>query len=110
MINYYFNFSTKTKSVISKIGEVKLDGCSIINFPIKSFYNQEVNEFYTFFRQGHGVTVVKDENSDFVGHRFEKITNADFGSMYLLFDKAIIVRSSSSILFFKIDEETALWT
>jgi len=29
--------------------------------------------------------------------------------MYLLFDQALVTRSSSSILFFKIDEETGLW-
>ena len=39
----------------------------------------------------------------------EKITDADLGSMYLLFDQALVTRSSSSILFFKIDEETKLW-
>jgi len=38
--------------------------------------------------------------------RCEKITDADLGSMYLLFDKALIVRSSSSVLFFKQSEET----
>jgi hypothetical protein len=30
--------------------------------------------------------------------------------MYLLFDQALVTRSSSSILFFKIDSETGLWT
>ena len=29
--------------------------------------------------------------------------------MYLLFDQALVVRSSSSILFFKIDQESGLW-
>ena len=29
--------------------------------------------------------------------------------MYLLYDKALAVRSSASILFFKISEETGLW-
>ena len=39
-----------------------------------------------------------------------KITDNDMGSMYLLFDQALVTRSSSSILFFKIDPETKLWT
>ena len=39
----------------------------------------------------------------------EKITDDDMGSMYLLFDQALVTRSSSSILFFKIDEETKKW-
>ena len=85
---------------------MKIEECSAINFPLKTFYNYQANEFYTFFRQGHGVTVVIDDYKNFKSFRSEKITYADFGSMYLLFDKALIVRSSSSILFFKIDEET----
>lgn len=35
--------------------------------------------------------------------KFEKITDKDLGNMYLLFDEALVVRSSSSILFFKIN-------
>jgi len=30
--------------------------------------------------------------------------------MYLVYDQALVVRSSNSILFFKIDSETGLWT
>jgi len=30
--------------------------------------------------------------------------------MYLLFDQALIVRSSNSILLFKIDKDTKKWT
>jgi hypothetical protein len=39
----------------------------------------------------------------------ECITTADLGTMYLLYDQALVVRSSSSILFFKIDKDTGLW-
>jgi hypothetical protein len=42
--------------------------------------------------------------------KMEKITEADLGSMYLLFETALVTRSSSSILFFKISPETGLWT
>jgi len=41
--------------------------------------------------------------------RFEKITDADLGSMYLLFEEVLIVRSSSSIILFKINHETGDW-
>jgi hypothetical protein len=40
----------------------------------------------------------------------EKITDADLGNMYLLYEEALVTRSSNSILFFKIDKETGLWT
>lgn len=42
--------------------------------------------------------------------KFERITKDDLGAMYLLYDKALVTRSSNSILFFKIDPETELWT
>ena len=37
------------------------------------------------------------------------MTDKDLGNMYLLFDQALVVRSSSSILFFKINPETGKW-
>ena len=42
--------------------------------------------------------------------KHERITDDDLGTMYLLYDKALVTRSSNSILFFKIDSETELWT
>ena len=33
---------------------------------------------------------------------FEKIYDKDLGAMYLVYDKALVVRSSSRILFFKL--------
>ena len=83
-----------------------IPNCTLINFPIKSFYSLESKKVYIFYRQGHGCTIDGDNPSDF---KVEKITDNDLGTMYLLFDQALIVRSSSSILFFKIDEETGLW-
>ena len=38
-----------------------------------------------------------------------KLDIDDMGSMYLLFDRALVTRSSNSIRFFKIDEETGKW-
>lgn len=60
----------------------------------------------TFYRQGFCSTVNVQNVQEF---KFEKITEKDLGNMYLLFDQALVVRSSSSILFFKINAETGLW-
>jgi hypothetical protein len=38
-----------------------------------------------------------------------KLDIGDMGSMYLLFDRALVTRSSNSIRFFKIDDETGEW-
>ena len=61
---------------------------------------------HTFYRQGHGFTIKASNPQEC---KIEKITDADLGNMYLLFDAALVTRSSSSILFFKIDPETGLW-
>ena len=83
-----------------------ITNCTYLNFPIKSFYSTVTEQVNVFYRQGHGITINASNPSDF---RLEKITDNDLGTMYLLFDQALITRSSSSILFFKIDEETGLW-
>lgn len=104
---YHFNYSIEEKKMIGQatVGEIK--DCTYLNFPVKSFYSAVFNTCYTFYRQGHAFTM--DAQDPKTCH-CEKITEADLGSMYLLFDQALIVRSSSSILFFKIDPETNLWT
>jgi hypothetical protein len=37
--------------------------------------------------------------------KFEKMTDQDLGQMYLINNKALVARSSSKIVFFKIVEE-----
>lgn len=86
------------------VSEIK--NCTVLNFPIRSFYSDVTLNCYTFYRQGHAFTM---EAQDPKNCSAEKITDADLGSMYLLYDQALIVRSSSSILFFKQSEETGQW-
>lgn len=84
------------------------------NFPIKSFYSEETQEIYTFYRQGIVFTVNLSDN----GNREQRLnemmendkkTTNELGPMYLLFDKALVTQSSGSILFFKKDE-TGMWS
>jgi len=54
---------------------------------------------------------LNDSQLEIPKSRYEIIPEVnDFGTMYLLFDQALVSLSSGSILFFKIDEETGLWT
>lgn len=73
---------------------------TMINFPQRVFYNAEWDECYTFYRQGQVVTTRSPGEADTFSF-CEKMTHADLGDMYLAFEKALIVRSSSSILIFK---------
>lgn len=76
--------------------------CTKKNFPYKSFYNNDENVVYSFYRQGQALTV---NASDAMDTQFEKMTDKDLGQMYLFNNKALIARSSSQVLFFKIFEE-----
>lgn len=103
---YHFNYSLKEKKKIGEITEIEMKECTFLNFPIKSFYSPFYNNIFVFYRQGQCITIDPAQPKTC---NVEKITEADFGSMFLLFDKALIVRSSSSIMFFKIDAETNQW-
>lgn len=101
--SFVFDFVT---GEFSHRDTLHIGNCSTLNFPIKTFFSEFTENYTTFFRQGHCVTrdgKVEQET------RVEKITEADLGSMYLLFEKSLITRSSSSILFFKLSEETGHW-
>ena len=82
------------------------DGCSTSNFPIKSFYSPVHKQYLTFYRQGHCITVDPYDTSKV---KKQQVVAADFGNMYLIYGKALCVRSSGSILFFKIDEKEGTW-
>ena len=89
--------------------------CNNKNFPWKCFYSPEQNEVYTFYRQGQSFRVpimevdrkINEEKKD---HIYQKIVNKennniDLGQMYLFENKVLVARSSSQILFFKLQED-----
>lgn len=106
MKQYHFTYSYQEKKLLSETTVSEIQDCTILNFPIKSFYSRVTQNCYTFYRQGHAFTINAQTPAEC---KCEKITDADLGDMYLLFDQALVVRSSSSILFFKIDDESGLW-
>lgn len=77
---------------------IDLPGTTQLNFPLKSFYCAELDEVYTFYRQGHAVQQTGEPNSPIEA---DVITSADLGQMVLVYDKALISRSSNSMIFFK---------
>lgn len=109
---YSFTYSYKEEKALSEVSVSNIELSSVRNFPVKSFYSLVSKNCHTFYRQGHGVTnVAEDPTKTWT----EKITDQDMGSMFLLFDEALITRSSSSILFFKLkqldkDDPHKAWT
>ena len=80
---YHFTYSWKTKSLISRVTVTEIKDCTPRNFPIKSFYSEVTQNCHTFYRQGEGFTV-NAANPDIT--RYEKLTDSDFGNMYLVYD------------------------
>ena len=82
-----------------EIHQVSFEGCTKMNFPVRSFFSSVYNEVYTLYRQGHCVTVNANETSEF---KLDKFPLQDMDSMYLIFEQALMIRSSDSIVFFKL--------
>jgi hypothetical protein len=81
--------------------------CNKKNFPQKCFFNHEMNEVFSFYRQGQSFRIpVKDrKNEDNDGKKDfyeQKIHDKDLGIMFMLYEEALVVRCSSQILFFKL--------
>lgn len=55
--SYHFNYSYKTKKVLNQPVVTKMEQCTPLNFPVKTFYSQHSGDCYTFYRQGNCVTV-----------------------------------------------------
>lgn len=103
---YHFLYDLKKQQPVGDTVSSEIQGCTDRNFPIKSFYSPVLNEVYVFYRQGHGYTVNPEDMKSWT---CQKITDDDLGNMFLLFDQALITRSSSSVTFYKKDPETNEW-
>lgn len=70
------------------------------NFPYKSFYNPDLNEVYLFYRQGQSFIISPENPQEYL---LDRMTEVDLGQMYLIYNSALITRSSDLVLFFKIE-------
>jgi len=93
--HYHFYYNFEEGNIVNEVVKIPM-GTSKKNFPYKCFFNDETNEVYSIYRQGQAITAKPD------GYTLEKMTDLDLGSMYLFKNKALIARSSSDIVFFKI--------
>ena len=98
LTHYHFIYNITDKVMIGKVSQ-KTMNCSRKNFPYKCFYNDELDEIYSFYRQGFSFIIKPDKSEDYL---FDKMTDMDLGQMYLVYNKALIARSSSEVLFFKL--------
>lgn len=121
LMHYHLIYSISAQGVVSNIGKRQFTDCTSKNLPWKTFYNDEDDEIYTFYRQGHGMCLSLDSNVDKLNRKqnygpstydvethvkWQKVHDADLGQMYLFNNRALIVRSSSKILFFKLEKDS----
>lgn len=101
LTHHHFVWDTSKKQIVGQHVQYKMD-CSKKNFPYKSFYNDDKNEIYSFYRQGQAFKInAKNSDPNDWTWSVEKMTDSDLGQMYLIYNRALIARSSSNILFFK---------
>lgn len=100
----HFIYDLSKRAIVGK-AEEKILSCTKKNFRYKCFYNDERDEIYSFYRQGQAFIIQAKDTSKYT---FDRMTEMDLGQMYLVYNSALIARSSSDILFFKIevDEDT----
>jgi len=99
LTHYHFIYNLKDRSVEGEVQTIVLD-CTRKNFPYKCFYNDERDEIYSFYRQGQAFIIDANDSSKF---SLDRMTDRDLGLMFLVYNKALIARSSSDVLFFKIE-------
>lgn len=122
--HFHFFYHTDTKEIstrgeMGQFTELDFTDSNDKNFPVKAFYNSEYNEIYSFYRQGQSFRVPvfeieSDQNYERANiqttrqgrkpdYTLEDIYDKDLGQMYLINETALVCRSSSQILFFKLE-------
>jgi hypothetical protein len=75
LMHYHFIYDDSKRSIEGEVVSMKMD-CTMKNFPYKVFNNDENNESYVIYRQGHVFTV---NNSDPNDYKFARMTEMDLG-------------------------------
>lgn len=75
LTHYHFLYNIKANKLQGSVVSREID-CSKKNFPYKCFYNEEKNEIYAFYRQGHSFIIEADDVEKYLFHR---MTEKDLG-------------------------------
>jgi hypothetical protein len=77
MKHFHFFYNIDQKKLVGKVIDFKLGmESSKKNFPYKCFYNDVEDEVYSFYRQGHALTIQPNDASKYT---LQKITDQDLG-------------------------------
>ena len=96
--HYHFFFNIDTKEIVGEIAEYNIENYSS-NFPFKCMYNDDDKEIYSFYKQGESFTIKETDAKLFT---MDRITDRVLGTMYLMYNKALVAGTSDSTTFFKL--------
>jgi hypothetical protein len=94
--HFQFLYDIRSKEMLTEVYTCDIPSISDRCFNVKSFYSHYTKQIYTFYRNGYCVTYSENKQ------RLEQITTEDLGAMFLIYERALLVRSSRGILFFKV--------
>ena len=98
LTHYHFVYNFKERKIEGKVSKHEIANSSKENFPQKCFYNEDKNEVNAFYRQGQAFTIPLNDPENYLE---DDISDREMGQMFMFNNKALIVNSSSKILFFK---------
>ena len=98
---HHFIFSKVKNAIDSPIVKTKLPE-STRNFPISSYFDDEKQFVYIFFRQGESFMINLGE---FKRVQEQKISEWDIGCTFLYNNKVLMAKSSNQIFFYKLEIE-----
>ena len=94
----YFRFSIDTKEIVSEIVDYKMEETSR-NFPLTSIYDSFRHYCYVFFRQGMAYMIDMDSFTC----EEQRLLDWDMSSLFLYNNKVLMLKSSSLIRFYHIE-------
>ena len=95
-----FIYSFMHKKVIGQPTVIPMHPGVQRNFPIKTFFQDEYNLIFVFYRQGQAYAI---NGSDTAKYYEQKITEYDLGTLFFYDKKVLIAKSSEQIMFYKLN-------
>jgi hypothetical protein len=96
--HYHFFFNIDKREIEGDFVELDIENYSS-NFPLKCIYNEDKQEVYSFWRLGESFIVPL---GDAKGYQMDVMENVVLGTMYLVYNKALVAGTSDCTSFYKL--------
>jgi hypothetical protein len=97
-MHYHFFLNLNSREFAGEVVKKEIVNYSS-NFPFKCFYNEDENEIYCFYRQGESFIVKEGKAEEY---QMDKVGDTVLGTMYLIYNKALVAGTSDCTSLFKL--------